>query len=255
MSGAPVLSVRGLTKRFPGQTEAGAALKNLSFHINAGEIYGLLGPNGAGKTTAISICCGQAPPCAGEVLFLEKDMLKQGRAKRRLRGRIGLAPQETALYERLSGRENLIFFGRMYGLQGEQLTRRVDEAIRTVGLEGKMEDLLTTYSGGMLRRLNLAVALLNKPLLLFLDEPTVGVDPQSRARILESIKSIGEQGAAVLYTTHYMEEAQHMCTRVGVMDNGAIVAEGTPSELLKKIPAAADLGEVFLHFTGKDLRD
>jgi ABC-2 type transport system ATP-binding protein len=220
-----VLEATGLRKAFGDRL----AVDDVGFHISVGETYGLLGPNGAGKTTTISMVCGLLERDAGEVTV-------DGRAvdtrTTQAREAIGYVPQELAIYPDLTGRENLRFFGRLYALAGDDLDRRVDEVLEIVDLADRANDRTGEYSGGMKRRLNIGLGLLNRPKLLVLDEPTVGVDPQSRNAILGSVERFREQGLAVLYTTHYMEEAERLCDRVGVIDEGRLMAEGTRRELV-----------------------
>jgi ABC-2 type transport system ATP-binding protein len=219
-----VLSCRGLCKRYGGLV----AVDDVSFDIAPGETYGLLGPNGAGKTTAISIVAGVLTRDAGEVTVDGQQVSIRSAAGKE---RIGYVPQDVAVYPDLTGRENLRFFARMYGLRGAAARERIDEVLQTVGLAERAGDRVATYSGGMKRRINIAVGLLHRPRLLILDEPTVGVDPQSRNAILEAIEALSEQGLAVLYTTHYMEEAERLCDRLGIIDLGKLIAEGTPRAL------------------------
>ncbi|MCC7077254.1 MAG: ABC transporter ATP-binding protein [Acidimicrobiia bacterium] len=205
------------------------AVDGVGFRIDPGEVYGLLGPNGAGKSTTISMVCGLLHRDAGTVFVCGED-IDAGVGVRR---HIGYVPQEVALYPDLSGRENLEFWGRMYGLSGAGLRRKVDAMLETVGLADRAQDVVKEYSGGMQRRLNIAAGLLHDPDLLVLDEPTVGVDPQSRHSILEHVETLNAAGMAVLYTTHYMEEAERLCDRVGIMDEGRLIAEGTRRELVE----------------------
>lgn len=208
------------------------AVDDVGFSIGPGDTYGLLGPNGAGKTTTISMVCGLLQPDGGTVSVLDHRMqVTRCEAKSHL----GLVPQEIALYEDLSGRENLELFGRLQGLGGKLLDARVDEALELVGLEDRAADRVDEYSGGMKRRCNIGAALVHQPELLILDEPTVGVDPQSRNAILAGIEALRRVGMAVLYTTHYMEEAQRLCDRIGIMDQGVMVAEGTTAELVSLV--------------------
>ncbi len=223
--GRTVLRARDLRKRF-GEIEA---VKGVSFEIREGETYGLLGPNGAGKTTTISMVCGLLARDAGEVT-LDGAPIDTGVVA--AKAAIGYVPQELAIYPDLSAKENLAFFGRLYGLGGAQLKTRIGEVLDIIGLADRAGDLVSRYSGGMQRRLNIGIGLLHQPRLLLLDEPTVGVDPQSRNAILESIALLGQQGMAILYTTHYMEEAERLCHRVGIIDGGEIRAEGTQRELV-----------------------
>ena len=207
------------------------AVRGISFRVRRGEIFGLLGPNGAGKTTTISMLTGLLEPDGGEIRVFGSRFTP---GSRDLKARIGLVPQELALYPTLSGQDNLRFFGRIYGLKGSRLRRRVEEALEMVGLAERAGDAVETYSGGMKRRLNIAAGLIHEPELLFLDEPTVGVDPQSRNAILESVEALKERGMSVLYTTHYMEEAQRLCDRVAIVDEGEIIALDTPAELIRR---------------------
>ena len=226
----PVLACRGLGKRF-GTVEA---VRDLDFTIAPGETYGLLGPNGAGKTTTISMVCGLLERDAGEVLLDGVPLTARSVAEK---AGIGYVPQELAIYPDLSARENLRFFGRLYGLGGRELASRTDEVLELIGLAERAGDRTSDYSGGMKRRLNIGLGLLHRPRLLVLDEPTVGVDPQSRNAILESVEQLGSEGLAVLYTTHYMEEAERLCDRIGIMDLGALKAEGTRAELVGLVGA------------------
>lgn len=243
------LEVRDLVKIYRGAERA--AVDGLTFRVEEGEIFGLLGPNGAGKTTAISILCTLLRPTAGHVSVGGVGVTASPRQVRRL---IGLVPQEIALYPRLTARENLRYFGRLHGLRGGELAERVDEALATVGLQEHAEREVGLFSGGMKRRANLAAGVLHRPRILFLDEPTVGVDPQSRSLILDYLAGLRQSGTTVVYTTHYMEEAQQLCSRVAVMDHGRIIAEGPPAELIARF-RCANLEEVFLQLTGRHLRD
>jgi ABC-2 type transport system ATP-binding protein len=223
-----ILSVRGLRKCFGERV----AVDDVDFTIKTSEIYGLLGPNGAGKTTSISIIAGILTRDAGEVEIngINIDAGPPARAQ------VGIVPQAITLYLDLTARENLYFWGRMYDLHGGRLRRAVEEALQAVGLTKRADDIVNTYSGGMQRRLNLACGILHQPKLLILDEPTVGVDPQSRSAIFELVERLRDEGTAILYTTHYMEEAERLCTRIGIIDMGKLITEGTRSELV------ADLG-------------
>jgi len=225
---SPVLVCRDLRKAFGDLV----AVNGVGFSIGEGETYGLLGPNGAGKTTTISMVTGLLGRDGGEVLVSGSPLDTRSV---NLKRDIGLVPQDVAVYPDLTARENLVFFGRLYGMSGSALSLRVDEVLETVGLRDRADDRTDEYSGGMRRRLNIGVGLLHSPRLLILDEPTVGVDPQSRNVILESIERLSVQGLAVLYTTHYMEEAERLCDRVGIIDGGRLVAEGTRRELVELI--------------------
>jgi ABC-2 type transport system ATP-binding protein len=219
-----VLDVSGLSKRFGDLV----AVDDVAFSISEGETYGLLGPNGAGKTTSISMIAGLLERDAGTVLIDGDEM---STTSIHTKESIGLVPQELAIYPDLTGKENLNFFGRLYGMGGSDLSTRVGEALDVIGLTDRAGDRAKEYSGGMQRRLNIGIGLLHRPRLLILDEPTVGVDPQSRNAILESVENLAQEGMAVLYTTHYMEEAERLCDRVGIIDEGRIQAEGTRREL------------------------
>src|SRR6516225_7307457 len=208
------------------------AVDGVGFQIAAGETYGLLGPNGAGKTTTISMIAGLLERDAGEVTVAGRPMTtKTVRAKSAL----GYVPQDLAIYPDLSGRENLMFFARLYGMPTAEARRRSEEVLALTGLTDRAGDQTKQYSGGMKRRLNIGIGLLHRPRLLILDEPTVGVDPQSRNAILESVEGLSGKGMAVLYTTHYMEEAERLCDRVGIIDHGKLIAEGTRSELVSLV--------------------
>ncbi len=223
-----MLSVAGLTRRFGDRV----AVDRVSFEIFAGETYGLLGPNGAGKTTTISMVAGILAADAGTVSVDGRRLTpRAGEAK----ALIGLVPQDVALYGELSATENLRFFGRLQGMGGKPLERRIAEVLEIVGLADRANDRVDDYSGGMKRRANIAAGLLHRPRLLILDEPTVGVDPQSRNQILSSIEELGGAGLSVLYTTHYMEEAERLCDRIGIIDRGRLVAEGTQRELVARV--------------------
>lgn len=209
------------------------AVKGVDLEIRQGEIFSLLGPNGAGKTTTISMISGLVEPTGGDATIGGYSITKEPMAAKRL---MGFVPQEIALYPELSARQNLAFFGRMYGLGGKELSRRVDELLEFVDLSDRQNDRIDTFSGGMKRRINLAAGLLNSPPLIYMDEPTVGIDPQSRRRILDTVKLLREeQGMTVLYTTHLMEEAQELSDRVGIMDHGEIIAIGTQTELTQQV--------------------
>jgi ABC-2 type transport system ATP-binding protein len=215
----------GLVKRYGTHT----AVQGISLDIAAGEIFGLLGPNGAGKTTTLSMVSTLLEPTEGTVTIAGLDSRRE---PGRIKALCGFVPQELALYPTLSARENLWFFGRLYGLDGRRLQGRIAQVLEDVGLTDRADDVIDTFSGGMKRRVNLAAALVHEPRVLFLDEPTVGVDPQSRNHIFETVRRLAQEGTTVLYTTHYMEEAERLCDRVAVMDEGRILALGTPAELV-----------------------
>ena len=220
--------VENLHKRY-GEIRA---VDGVSLEVRPGEIYGLLGPNGAGKTTTLSMLSGLLRPDEGRILFGGADLAADPVG---VKARLGVVPQETALYEDLSGRENLRFWGGLYGLRGKDLDRAVDRTLGELGLEGRARNAVRTYSGGMKRRLNLGLGLVHRPEAVLLDEPTVGIDPQARANILDVVRGVARAGATVLYTTHYLEEAETLCDRIGIMDHGKILAEGTLDELRSQV--------------------
>lgn len=223
-----ILQAQGLVKRFGHLT----AVDGVSFSIAQGDTFGLLGPNGAGKTTTISMIAGLLEPDSGTVSVAGQRISTRspdGKAQ------IGLVPQELAIYPDLTAIENLAFFGRLYEMGGEELQGRIDEVLGVIGLSDRRDDLTREFSGGMKRRLNIGIGMLHQPKLLILDEPTVGVDPQSRNAILESVEQLSRGGLAVLYTTHYMEEAERLCDRVAIIDEGVIRAEGTRRELVSLV--------------------
>lgn len=230
------------------------AVKDASFAIFEGESFGFLGPNGAGKTTTISCISGLLAGWTGEMRFQGRPFAPADKMEDRRK--LGVVPQNLALYGNLTARQNLEFFGKLSGLSGQPLREAVIDALKFAGLTDRANDRVKEYSGGMKRRLNLAVGVIHRPQLLLLDEPTVGVDPQSRNQIFEALLELRRTGCTLLYTTHYMEEAQRLCDRVAIMNDGSVIALGTPDELA----AAADLQtgnleQVFLKLTGRSLRD
>ncbi|MCF6278083.1 MAG: ABC transporter ATP-binding protein, partial [Anaerolineales bacterium] len=223
-----VLKAQDLRKTF-GDVDA---VRGISFEIAQGEIYSLLGPNGAGKTTTISMLTGLLSPTGGDAMINGYSVCKD---VKRVKEVIGVVPQEIALYPTITARENLVFWGKMAGLRGKRLARRVEAGLEISGLADRAKDKVETFSGGMKRRLNIAVGLLHEPKIIFMDEPTVGIDPQSRRRILDTVKALNEQGMAVLYTTHYMEEAEELSDRIGIVDHGELIAQGTQEELTQLV--------------------
>lgn len=252
MEAKTLLKVENLTKKYDNKP----VVDTISLDIKEGEIFGLLGPNGAGKSTTMNMICSLLKPTAGTVTLLGNDVWKNGKKTKPL---IGYIPQELAIHGNLKAWENVELFTALYGIKGAQLKDAVDESLDFVGLSERRNSFARTFSGGMKRRLNIACALGHKPKLLIFDEPTVGIDPQSRNFIMEKIKEINAAGTTVIYTSHYMEEVETLCSRIAIMDNGKIIACGTKEELknmVRKDPTEQiSLEEVFLSLTGKKLRD
>jgi ABC-2 type transport system ATP-binding protein len=229
-----MVETQDLAKTYPGKNgSAVEAVKGIDLQIRQGEIFSLLGPNGAGKTTTISMISGLLEPTRGDALIGGFSITRQPLQAKAL---LGVVPQEVALYPRLNARQNLEFFGKMYGLGGKDLARRVDEVLEFIDLADRQRDRIDTYSGGMKRRVNIAAGLLHHPQVVYMDEPTVGIDPQSRRRILDTVKQLRDQsGITVLYTTHLMEEAQELSDRVAIIDHGEIIALGTQGDLIQQV--------------------
>ncbi|RUT31946.1 ABC transporter ATP-binding protein [Paenibacillus zeisoli] len=229
-----VLDIRGLTKKFGNFI----AVDNISLSIREGEIFGFLGANGAGKSTTINMIASLLRPSSGEILILDRDIAKQSRfAKMNL----GMVPQDLAIYEDMTSYENVSFFAGLYGLRGTELKDRTEEALQFVGLADKAKSYPRDFSGGMKRRLNIACALAHKPKLIIMDEPTVGIDPQSRNYILNSVRKLNEDGCTIIYTSHYMEEVEEICSRIAIVDHGKIIAEGTKEQLTATITDMKDI--------------
>lgn len=247
-----ILKMEGLTKKYDNRP----VVDHISLEIRKGEIFGLLGPNGAGKSTTMNMVCSLVKPTAGKIELFDQDAKTE---MNKVKAKIGYIPQELAIHGNLKAWENVELFTSLYGVKGEQLKKAVTESLEFVGLEDKRNGFAKTFSGGMKRRLNIACAIGHKPELLIFDEPTVGIDPQSRNFILEKIKIANRQGATVIYTSHYMEEIEAICTRIAIMDNGQIIAIGTKEELVELVTSDKDsdmsLEQVFLTLTGKKLRD
>ena len=225
---AAILKAQDLVKKY----DDFIAVDGISFEIEEGEIFSLLGPNGAGKTTTISMLSTLFNPTSGDATIGGHSITKEPMAVKKI---IGVVPQEIALYDDLNARENLLFWGQMYGLSGKALRTRIDQVLEQIDLVERAKNHIKTYSGGMKRRLNIGVGLLHQPRLLFMDEPTVGIDPQSRRAILDAVKTLNKQGMTVLYTTHYMEEAQELSDRVGIIDHGKLIALGSQAELTRQV--------------------
>ena len=243
-----VIEVKGLRKKYKNNE----ALKGLNFDLYKGEILGILGPNGAGKSTTINILSTILKKDGGEILYFGEPINEMNINK--IKAKLGIVPQDVAVFEDISAYKNLTFFGSLYGLKGEKLEKAVDYALEFAGLTNRKKDKPKTYSGGMKRRLNIACAIVHKPEILILDEPTVGIDPQSRNHILEDLKKLKNEGTTIIYTTHYMEEIEQIADRVVIVDKGKKVEEGTIGELLDKY-SEENLESLFLDITGKNLRD
>jgi len=229
-----VLDIRGLTKKFGDFI----AVDNMSLTIREGEIFGFLGSNGAGKSTTINMVSSLLRPTGGEIRILEKDIMKHSRfAKMNL----GVVPQDLAIYEDMTAYENVSFFAGLYGLRGTELKERTEEALTFVGLGDKAKSFPKNFSGGMKRRLNIACAIAHKPKLIIMDEPTVGIDPQSRNYILTSVRKLNESGCTIIYTSHYMEEVEEICSRIAIVDHGKIIAEGTKEQLKSTVTDVKDI--------------
>lgn len=250
MSGNNIIEIQDLKKTFKGALES--AVKGISFAIGRNEVFGLLGPNGAGKTTTISMLCGLFPPSSGKVLIDGMNLQGDLSSVKQI---LGVVPQDIALYPTLTARENLEFYGHMYGLTGKVLKDKIEVWLNNFGLRDAADRRVSTYSGGMKRRVNLIAGILHDPKILFLDEPTVGVDVQSRNVIIGHLKELNRKGTTIIYTSHHMEEAEHFCSRVAIIDHGKIVVEGTPQELIKNNPGSENLEAVFLNLTNRRLRD
>lgn len=236
------IEIKNITKRYNDKL----AVDSVSLNIECGEIFGLLGPNGAGKSTLISMICGLTKPDAGEITVEGFSIKKQ---PVRAKANIGLVPQEIALYESVSAMDNLKFWGTMYGLRGKLLKERIDEALETAGLEDRAKDKISTYSGGMKRRINIACAIMHHPKILIMDEPTVGIDPQSRNHILEFAKNMNKNlGTTIIYTSHYMEEVEELCSRLAIMDNGKVIASGTQEEVKRMVTSEEKVEISVLNF-------
>jgi len=245
-----VIEIRQLRKKYKKSDEE--ALNGIDLTVYKGEFFGLLGPNGAGKTTTISIICGLLTITSGSVVVGKVDV---NHFPRQIRRFIGLVPQDIALYPTLTVRENLYYFGKLHGFFGQQLHDRIEDLLSVIMLQNHAHKLISRCSGGIKRRTNLIAGLIHRPEILFLDEPTLGVDAQSRNLIFEYLRKLNSEGTTIIYTTHYMKEAEDLCNRVTIIDNGSIIKNGSPTALIKETPDCSDLGQVFLKLTGKDLRD
>ena len=245
-----MIEINQLSKKYEGAEYF--SVKDLNLKVEEGEIYGLLGPNGAGKTTLISMLTSLLKPTSGSFTI---NGLNFKENKNQLKQLIGIVPQEYALYPTLTAFENLAYFGSMYGIKGETLKKSIDEHLEIMGLSKFAHKKTATFSGGMKRRVNLIAGILHKPKVLFLDEPTVGVDVQSKNVIIDHLKLLNKQGTTIVYTSHHLNEAEFFCTHVAIIDRGVIIVKGIPSELIKTQNDANNLEDVFLVKTGKALRD
>jgi ABC-2 type transport system ATP-binding protein len=242
-----VLKVENLQKSYGDKK----VVKGISFNVSEGEILGFLGPNGAGKSTSINMISTVVDHDGGNISFLDKDVKRH---ENNLKKNLGVVPQEIAVFSNLSAYDNVKFFCSLYNIRGKELKENVEEALNFVGLWDRRKDLPGNFSGGMKRRLNIACAIAHKPKLLIMDEPTVGIDPQSRNNILETVKKLREGGTTIIYTSHYMEEVENICTRIVIMDEGNIIEQGTKEELKNRY-SKENLEEIFLELTGRELRD
>lgn len=244
------IHIENLSKKYKGATNY--SVSDLNLTIKENEIFGLLGPNGAGKTTLISMLCGLIRPTSGDFSIAG---LSYKTGANTIKKKIGVVPQEIALYPTLTARENLTYFGSMYGIAGKYLHKKVADALEKQGLSQFADKQIQTFSGGMKRRVNLIAGVLHRPEILFLDEPTVGVDVQSKNVILSYLKSLNAAGMTIVYTSHHLSEAQDFCTEIAIIDRGTIYTQGTPEKLISGTAGARNLEEVFLVLTGKELRD
>jgi len=245
-----MLQIQQLSKKYKGAEYY--SVSNLDLNIEDGEIFGILGPNGAGKTTLISMLCSLIKPTSGSFSI---NGLNYTNNKQELKQLIGIVPQEYALYPSLTAYENLHYFGSMYGLKGKELKNNIHDYLEKLGLSDFKDKKIEVFSGGMKRRINLIASILHEPKMLFLDEPTVGVDVQSKNVIIEHLQQLNKKGTTIVYTSHHLNEAEKFCTRVAIIDHGKIIIKGKPSELINSNENAHNLEDVFIAFTGKELRD
>lgn len=245
-----LIQIQNLSKTYPKSTDP--ALKELSFQVRSGDIFGLLGPNGAGKTTTLSILSGMLGYRSGSIRYNGLELCDHELSIQR---KIGVVPQDIALYPTLTAEENLTYFGRLYGLKSKDRRQKIEEQLNRLGLNKKAHQRIDTFSGGMKRRMNLIAGVLHQPEILFLDEPTVGIDVQSRAVILEYLQELNRLGTTIVYTSHDLDEAERFCNYVAIMDYGKIIAMGNTINLLEEHPEISNLENLFLHLTGRELRD
>lgn len=250
MSRVPIVEIENLTKIFKDSDEP--AIKGISLKIYKNDVFGILGPNGAGKTTTISILCGLFAPSSGKVII---DGMSLNENIDTIKQIIGVVPQDIALYPTLTAKENLDFYGSMYGLSGKDLRDKIKIWLEKLGLTKATNRRIETFSGGMKRRVNLIASILHQPKILFLDEPTVGIDVQSRNVIIDHLKELNEQGTTIIYTSHHLEEAENFCTDIAIIDYGKILSQGSPKDLISNTPGSSNLEDVFLNLTKRKLRD
>ena len=250
MSQLPIVEIESLTKIFKDSDNP--AVNGVSFKIYKNDVFGLLGPNGAGKTTTISILCGLYPPTSGKITI---DGMPLNENISNIKQIIGVVPQDIALYPTLTAIENLEFYGAMYGLSGKNLRDAINNWLEKLGLTKAANKKIETFSGGMKRRVNLIASILHQPKILFLDEPTVGVDVQSRTVIIDQLKELNKQGTTIIYTSHHLEEAENFCTDIAIIDYGKILIQGSPKNLIAQNTNAKNLEDVFLNLTKRNLRD
>lgn len=246
----PIIQISQLSKKYKDAETY--SLNDFSLSVNEGQIFGLLGPNGAGKTTLISMLCGLIKPTSGSFSI---NNLNYADNSNEIKNIIGVVPQEYALYPTLTARENLMYFGSMYGLKGNDLKEKVIESLDFLGLLKFADKRVETFSGGMKRRVNLIAGILHNPKILFLDEPTVGVDVQSKSAIIDYLKQLNKNGTTIIYTSHHLSEAQDFCTNIAIIDRGQLYARDTPENLIRSTANANNLEDVFISLTGKELRD
>ena len=245
-----VVQLHNLSKQYPNSSKR--AVSDLSFEIEEGAVFGLLGPNGAGKSSTVMMLCGLMKPDSGSVVVFGLDMPDNGVEVRK---RIGVAPQEIALFPTLTAYENLFYFGRMYGMEKAEIISQIKTYLNTFGLIEKKNKTVSTFSGGMRRRLNLIAAILHRPKLIILDEPTAGVDVQSRNMILDFLDTIKQQGTTIIYSSHVLEEAERICSHLGIIDEGRLITSGTKDGILGAHSDCKNLEQVFLKLTGRNIRD
>ncbi|MBP1222095.1 ABC-2 type transport system ATP-binding protein [Flavobacterium sp. 1355] len=246
----PIIKIESLSKKYKNAEMY--SLNDFSLNIYEGQIFGLLGPNGAGKTTLISMLCGLVKPTAGHFTIYDLNYANHSKKIKKI---IGVVPQEYALYPTLTARENLQYFGSMYGLKGSDLKDKVVETLDLLGLLKFADKRIETFSGGMKRRVNLIAGILHNPKILFLDEPTVGVDVQSKNAIIDYLKVLNQNGTTIIYTSHHLAEAEDFCSNIAILDRGRIFAQGSPESLIHSTQEARNLEDVFISLTGKDFRD